>query len=465
MPRTTRLISTIFVLYAFVWLKGWPRTYDDEELPAARRPHQPGAAFGPHPVVRDQLVVSITTTAINVYSKAAPLILNTQQADHEMLLLFSDLQAEIGSWPVFDVIWRLPSDVIMKSDELNRYRTQLEYSQRSIPLEYLRKPDPEDERKEMQLLNKYKMLQTMAAAWDYRPGRSWYIFADDETYIHRPNLMDWLSQHDSEARHFFANPPTDPTALVPDPFAAGGTSFILSRKVMKELFVDRRDAINNWATRISHHVSAFDLVSTMLKEELDLDFVAAWPGISGFDPTTVTFHPSLWCEPILMMHHVAPDMLGDLSKLEREQASDRPLHYADLWDRFFTPENLNYTRTDWDNLSSEPTNGRWNILFETDQVHKDRAKSGEQSPEACEQSCEQNTYCVQWSYSSIPQRNWNDNAETKCHLSSSIRFGLHVRPKDMPTHGPKATLSWQSGWKKARFHRWARQQQCHEQHQ
>lgn len=329
-------------------------------------------------------------------------------------------------------------------------------------MEDLKKKDSEEEKKDMMVLDKYKILQTMSAAWEYRPDRSWYIFIDDETYVNRPNLLEWLSEHDPDASHYFANPPIAATTLVPDPFAPSGTAFILSRKVMKDLLLVRKDALTKWAKRIQDHTSTFDLVSSVLQEELNVAFTPVWPSISGYDPGTIPFHPTLWCEQVLIMHHVSPGMGSDLYKMEREQAHHRPLRFADLWDRFFTPENLNYTRNDWDNLSSESSNGRWNVLFENSETKEDRAPSGEESPEACEKSCEASKYCVQWSYSSIPQTNWNENPNTKCHLSSSIRFGAHVKPKQLAGTGEKQSLSWKSGWKKARFHSWARRQRCNQ---
>lgn len=465
MPRPARLLFSVLLIYGFFWIKGWPRTYDDEELPPSKRPQQE-SNLGPYLVDHDQLVVAVTTTANDVYSKVAPLILNTDERDHGTFLLFSDLQTEIGRWPVFDVIWRYGSEFIKKTEQLERYRAQVDFARRSIPLTNLKKPDPEEERRDMEILHKYKILETMASAWEYRPDRSWYVFAGDETYINRPNLLDWLSQHDPDAMHFFGNPPAPATALVPDPFAAGGTSFILSRQVMRELFKNRKDFIQMRREHISEHTTAFDLVSSALQAELKLEFTVVWPGISGFDPSTVPFSPAIWCEPVLMMHHITPDLGIDLLRLEKDRPSDQPtLRFADLWYRFMTPEDLNYTRDDWDNLSSESSNGRWNILFEGQHPDADRAQNGEESPEACQASCENSKYCVQWSYSSILQYNWNDNPPTKCHLSSSIRFGTHKGPQKLNIDGEISTLTWKSGWKKDKFKKWAKQQRCKEQHQ
>jgi hypothetical protein len=465
MPRPARLVFSVILIYAFFWIKGWPRTYDDEELSAVKRPQQQ-TSLGPHLVTHDQLVVSVTTTANDVYAKVAPLILNTPEEDHGTLLLFSDLQTQIGKWPVFDVIFRYSGDFRKITKELKRYKAQIDYARRSLPLNGLKKADAEEEKQEMAVLDKYKILQTMGAAWEYRPDRSWYVFAGDEAYINRPGLLDWLSQHDAGAKHFFANAPTPDAVMAPDPFASGGSAFILSRQVMRELFEVHKDFIKNWEKQITDHTSAFDLVASVLQAELKVGIEGAWPGISGFDPSTTPFSPALWCEPVLFLQHVNPGMGTDLLRMEREWASSQTqLRFADLWNRFMAPENLNRTRDDWDNLSSESSNARWNILFEGDQPDIERAVTGEDSAEACRVSCDNFTWCMQWSYSSILQKNWNENPQTKCHLSSSVRFGKHTEPQEWNINGEKSTLTWISGWRKDKFMAWADQQRCKEQHQ
>ncbi|KAF1846451.1 glycosyltransferase family 31 protein [Cucurbitaria berberidis CBS 394.84] len=465
LPRPLRFVLVLALIYAFCWVKGWPRYYDDEELPASQRPYSQTSA-GPHTVCHDQLVVSVLTTAADAYAKVSPLLAFTNEEDRDPLLLFSDLYTEIGVWPVFDVLWRFPQNFIRETAELGRYRAQVDYSRRSIPIAKLRKQDPVEEERILATLYKYKILQTMAAAWEYRPDRSWYAFVDDETYINRANMLDWLSQYDSKSKHFFGNPPTP---SVPNAFAAGGTSFVLSHEVMKELFKARNDTIKSWQSKIVDHTSALDLVLNVLQTDLKLDIEASWPGISGFDPSTIPFSPALWCVPVLMMHHVPPEIGSNLWKLENDRTKDHlmysPIRFADLWTRFMTPENLNDTRNDWDNLSSESSNSRWNILFEGPEHDNSRAKSGEESPEACEEACRTSTYCMQWSYSSIPQKNWNENPQTKCHLSSSVRFGAHTESQERNFNGEKTVLSWKSGWRKSKFTAWANQQRCKAQHQ
>ena len=460
-PRPGRLLLLVLVLYGFMWIKGWPRYYDDEELPPSMRP-QTGTALGPHRVDPDQLVVSILTTATNVYTKLAPQLNYLFDEDKDGTLLFGDLQLEIGTWPVFDVLWSYTTDFIAASKELERYRWQVHYASRSIPYSKLIRNDPAEEAAVQAQLDKYKILQAMSKAWEYRPDRSWYAFVHDDTFVDRVNTIDWLAQYNPKTKWFFGNPPV---SGVPDGFGAGGNSFILSAGAMKELFKERKNVIYNWQNQISQHTSAFDLVFSVLQAELNLSLQGAWPVIMGIDPSGVPFSPATWCERVLMMHHVPQDIWSALYLLQKNRTEDHlraPILYSDLWERFMVPQNLKDNRSDWDNLSSDPSNARWNILFESDDPNDGHAPSGEASPEACAASCESSEYCMQWSYSSVPQKNWNENGQTKCHLSSSIRFGTFKQPLEIQseTEGKTKILTWRSGWMKDRFSAWANHQRC-----
>ncbi|KAF2829075.1 hypothetical protein CC86DRAFT_184553 [Ophiobolus disseminans] len=458
-PRPGRLLLVVLVVYGFMWIKGWPRYYDDEELPPSMRP-QTGSALGPHGVGHDHLVVSIMTTATNVYPKLAPSLAYLFEEDTDPTLIFGDLQMNVGIWPVFDVLYGFTTDFIGGNKELERYRQQVDHARKSIPLDILKRNDPQEEAEVQIVLGKYKILQAMTRAWEYRPERSWYAFVDDDTFVDRINTLDWLAQYNPKTKWFFGNPPT---SGVPNPFAAGGNSFIVSYGAMKELFKERKDVIKNWEKKIIDHTSAFDLIFSVLQAELNLSLSGAWPEIIGADPSSAPFSPAIWCERVLMMHHVPPEMNSDLYLLQKNRTEDHirnPLLFADLWTRFMVPENLADNRSDWDNLSSDSSNARWNILFKSDDPNDGHAANGEESPEACEASCESSEYCMQWSYSSVEQKNWNENGETKCHLSSSLRFGKHSPPQEWKVDSVTKVRTWRSGWKKERFVKWATHQRC-----
>lgn len=463
MPRPARLLMFLALVYAFCWIKGWPLYYDDEELPSQRP--KSTTALGEYLVSTDHLTVTVITAATDAYTKLAPALLLLDAAYNKELLLMGDLMMDVGPYPVFDVLAKYPAKYRAKMDELQRYRRQLEFVRDGVPLSNLQEKDPKKEQEALQVLAKYKILRAMESTWEYRPKRDWYAFTDEETYIDRGNLMDWLSQYNPKEKQFFGNPAIPE---VPDAFAASGTSFVVSGETMRLLFDDRKAMMKhfeNWDPRIPDYPSVMHLMESFIKMELSLEMKKFWPGVTGFNPATVPYSPGLWCEPVLMMHRVSAAMGSRLHKFEQERIEnhkvDNALRYADLWYHFMGQEDLNNTRRDWDNLSSESTNNRWNILFgKPGESDDNRAVRGEDSWEACKDSCDNNKYCLQWSYSSVAAPNWNENGFTKCHLSSTMRLGGHAEKEEVEVNGEMQPRIWTSGWRKDHFKRWANQQRC-----
>jgi hypothetical protein len=470
-----RLLALAGVFYAFAWISGFPRTYDDDELPPDVVAKKAAATAVPFPVEVDKLVVTIKTTAIDAYAKLPTNILFTPTMYHDNLVLGSDLRMDIGAFHVEDLLDRYDKEFLGEHEELGRYGRQLNFALRSIDLSLLKDEDEEEERMKIAKLDKYKYLRMLERAWELRPDRHWYVFVDPETYLVRPSLMEWLGQYDPTEPIFFANPPELDAS---ESSGTGSATFILSAQAMRALLVDREDVLTNWDSRISDFQTGFEVLASALSSEISLGFNRSWPGISGFNPYTVPYGPGLWCEHVMAMHHVPPELQSDLWRLlrdreERDHAKE-PLTFADLWTAFLQTENLYLDRENWDNLSGGRENARWNILFESARSRSHvaehmrhhlrdedgRAESGEDSWEACRESCSSNDFCMQWSYSSTPISNHNENGETRCHLSRHMRLGRHVEPKEIEGGHGRVKLEWKSGWRKDKFVSWSEQQRC-----
>lgn len=453
--RPLRSVVLVFVLYGLYWVSRFPETYDDDELPPGQRSNAPI-------LEHNQLVVSVKTTTANAWTELPPQLVLTDVAYHDSLLLMGDLRLNLGPFTVEDVLDRYTESFVAENPELDRYRKTLDFAVRGVDLEQLREKDPAKEKEELAKLDKYKILRWVERTWLLRPERRWYIFTEPDVHLVRPNLLSWLARYDAEQHHFFVNPPT------PD----AGRSFILSQAVMKAIMVEHVDLIPYYDSQIQSHKDAFDVLTAVLSSTLNLDPTVTWPGISSYNPATIPYGPGLWCDQVLTLSKMTPDLRGEMWRFEEQRRNEElgdPLSFADLWNHFMEPENLESLRDDWDNLSSGPGNGQWNIIFENVASSPDqpqfeksatKAKPGEESWEACRDSCAANEFCVQWSYSSIAVSNENRNGETKCHLSRSMRFGGHVEPRDVNLTGVVARLDWKSGWQKERFQGWARQQKC-----
>lgn len=451
----SRLIITTLVVYGTLWVSSFPRQYDADELSleAAR----PSRSSAPYPVEIDKLVVTIRTTATEAFAKLPMPLLLTDAIYQDNLNIVSDLHMDIGTFHVYDVLESIDSRIMESNPDLQRHGRQVQLAQDSIDLSLAKESNAEKEKEVMLRLDKYKYIRMLEKAWQLKPDRKWYMFVDADTYVFRPNLMQWLGRYDSTQAIFLADAPT---ADLP---GAGSGAFILSETVMRTLFSGRKTIAPSWDARISDYKSGFDAVVAAVQTELKLGFNRTWPGISSYNPSTAPYGPGLWCEPVLALHDVSGDTASYLWRLERDRLSytQEPIAFATLWKMLIQREDLRVPRDNWDNLSSGPDNARYNILFEGREQETDgHAANGEASWEACAESCNNNIHCMQFSYSSIPVSNHNENGDTKCHLSRNQRLGRHVEPLEIEADGQKVKLQWKSGWRTDKFQTWAQQQRC-----
>lgn len=469
-----RLIGFAAALYAIIWVSGFPRQYDDEEL-HRDPPEKLATQMLPFPLEHDHIIVTVKTTAVDVHEQLPPVLLFTDPKYHDSMIFMSDLRMDLGTFHIEDVLDRYNMEFISSHKELERYAQQLHYYRYKMQLDPLRE-DNEVKEKEIQAdLDKYKILRMLQRAWELRPERKWYVFAEADTYLVRNNLESWLGQFDSSEPIVFANTP-DPSSPTPNGF--GGNTFVVSVQVMRNLFKDRENNLNQWNLKIPDFPSAFEVLRGALSAELNVDFNQSWPGLSGFHPITVPYGPGLWCEPIVALHSVNPAARSDIWRFERDRTVEHhvrdPLTFADLWGRFIQGEDMSHYRENWDNLASGPENAKWNILFDGvqhqthTQYHLHRhtirdsqgAMRGEDSLEACRDACDDHPHCMQWSYSSSPISNYNENGDTRCHLSRSLRLGEYRGPVEIERDGEVTKLDWNSGWRKDRFEQWMRNQRC-----
>ncbi|OAG09774.1 uncharacterized protein CC84DRAFT_453363 [Paraphaeosphaeria sporulosa] len=452
--RPLRFLVLLISLCFCFWVSGFPRTYDDDELPLSQRRPTPGV------LEPEQIIVSVKTTTPNAWSELPPLLVLTDSAYHDSLLLMGDLRLNVGPFTVEDVLDRYTDSFVQDNPDMERYRATLEFADSSVSFAELTERDPRKEKEVLAKLDKYKMLRWVERTWLLRPERPWYVLTEPNVHLVRPNLLSWLGTYDPDGYHFFATPSAPEAAH----------TIVLSRGVMKAIMVDRPDLIPYYDNNIRGHKNAFEVLATVLLSTLNVTATMVWPEISHYSPATAPYGPGLWCDHVITMSNMPTDLMNELWRFEHERRNwpnEDALCFADLWFRFMQPENLD-PRDDWDNLSSGTGYEQWNILFDRKHEHHSekssgRAKPGEASWEACRDSCSENDFCVQWSYSSVPMPNDNENGDTRCHLSRSMKFGQHVAPQLVDRFGEKATLAWKSGWEKERFQSWARQQRCKEQ--
>ncbi|KAF2736135.1 hypothetical protein EJ04DRAFT_174629 [Polyplosphaeria fusca] len=466
-----RVVLLAILIYAFIWITGYPRQYDDDELPPDASRAKSAPTESPFCVELDQVVVGIRTTATDVWSKVPSALLFTYPAKYESVIVLGDLHMEVGAFHVHDVLDRFDDSLRRTSPDLERYRQQMTYQMQSRNLGALVEQDEVKERDIRLRLEKHKILRTLERTWQHLPERNWYVFVDADTYLVRPNMLSWLGQYDSGESILFGNWPRPGAEDSP----SLGSTFVLSVQAMRALLVERKDVVQSWDTRLAEFPSAYAALASVLSTAVGLAPNRTWPGISGFNPRTVPYGPGVWCEQVIAMQSVPTGIASELWRLQNQREDydhiHDPLTFADLWSRFIQPESMDEPREDWDNLSSGLENAKWNILFEAtphsiEHAHhsnrddQSRAIRGEESWIACRESCNTNEQCVQWSFSSLATPNHNENGDTRCHLSRSLRFGQHVGAQTVDVDGEGAKSTWNSGWRRDRFEKWAQHQRC-----
>jgi hypothetical protein len=470
-----RLLVLCGLLYAFVWITGYPQHYDDDELPPDAQRARPVPTARPFNVEVDQVVVGIQTTATEVWAKIPSTLLFMYPHNYDSVILLGDLHMEVGVFHVHDVLDRFDDGIRGTSPDMERYRRQLTYASQSRDLSLLVEQDQGKEKDIRTRLSKYKILRTLERTWQHLPERNWYVFVDVDTYLIRSNMLSWLGQYDSALPVFFGNPPQPD---IPNPFGFGGSTFVLSAAAMRSLLIDHEEQFQSWDKRLADFSTAWDALTSAVSAAIQLTPNRTSPALSGFNPRTAPYGPGTWCEEVVALQSITPDLASELWRLQtsRDEAEHvyGPLTFADLWERFVQPENLLDARDDWDNLYSGPENARWNMLFDgvphashatehtrhSSRDEEARATSGEASWEACRESCNGNERCMQWSYSSTPTSNYNENRETKCHLSRSLRFGRHRGVEAIIESGDRKLRTWKSGWRRDRFDQWTQHQRC-----
>ncbi|KAF2500944.1 hypothetical protein BU16DRAFT_522024 [Lophium mytilinum] len=500
MPRSLWLIPRIllagFMIYGFLWVKSFPRTWDD--APAKQNPkpetgkkgdhdHQQGHKAKPKPPPADpeKVIVSIKTGATEAFDKLPSQLLLTDSKYLSNLLLFSDLEQDIGSFHLHDVLSDIPETHIANNTDFDLYRQQYEYWDLGLDVGALKSvPDPNPDwrtkgHNAAWALDKYKNLHMLQRAWDYRPSRHWYLFIDTDTYVSRRNLYEWLGQHDHTKPWYFGVPTQNPHFKDGDtyPFAHGGSGFILSGEALKRFAVDKAGIPGRWDKRIAKMWFGDYVTAAALHEELGLNITSSFPEFSGMKPSTIPYSAELWCGPVVALHHVRPEESCAMWQFERErEGKHSPMTFEELWKKFVKSEDLGAPREDWDNLSSDFSNVKWNIVFkkkdekpkakrsEAEEAGKEEpASDPDESFEACEKACAMHENCMQYSFSNSTAPNFNGNGETKCHLSSSFRVGSMREPDEIVSKKkPTIWRSWKSGWRRDRFELWAAQQKCGE---
>ena len=256
-------------------------------------------------------------------------------------------------------------------------------------------------------------------AWQMNPEREWYLFLEADTYLSWPTLLQWLKVLASTQRVYMGHPVLmyehDPRIY----FAHGGAGIVLSGATVRA-FSGKQGLYNRWDSRIEKMWFGDFVLADALHEELRLKISNASLAMSPDDPSAIFFHPELFCQPLVTIHHMSSRQLDQLWQFERAK-TDSVLSYRDLYLAMFPSGMPAKEKNNWDNGAD---NEAYSLPVPENETSVDStAKPSNlvidlQNPhdflKGCEKACQQNAECLSFIWIST-------GSQKRCHLSKAFK--------------------------------------------
>lgn len=166
-------------------------------------------------------------------------------------------------------------------------------------------------------LDKYKFLNMLVQTWEKRPYMTWYVFAEADTYVVWPNLVQWLRTRADPIEH----PYVGSVAFVGDtPFAHGGSGYVISGEMVKKMVETIPDLAAKY-DGVATEKCCGDLLMSMAVREAGSRVAHAHPMFNGEKPNTLPYGPGHWCEPIFTMHHMDSEEVSAVWQYEQTRTN------------------------------------------------------------------------------------------------------------------------------------------------
>lgn len=320
--------------------------------------------------------------------------------DH--LLIFSDVDEEIGGYQVIDVLADLRTNFVNGNDQLEDYVLQRELAKNDTL-----HSEAASKVKGWQS-DKFKFLPQVSRAWRMRPEKRWYVFYEDDTYIVWDNMFRLLTNYDPDVPWYFGSPSPGARGTW---MANGGPGYVLSREAVRRLVKDDFDAngvfagsalARRWEDQMMHDCCGDSILGLALHEDAQTNLSGMFPMFQPHPLQGIPLSDIYWCQPVITMHKTfAEDMIALRKWEESRRIMQRPLLFADLVDFLNLTEVAR--RDDW--MNGDFTGYR----APGDDAHA--------SFDACGKACKADPNCLQWTH-----------RLKDCTFVPTIRLGQHWDP-------------------------------------
>lgn len=411
------------------------------------------------PIVHD-VFLSVKTGSEVMYERM-PVHLNTTFKRFPHHQIYGDTATQIGTESVVDVISMLPEAVISNSQLLG-YRMRRQAAEESWGW------DPNDIQKGDSggwNTDKFKNIPMMLHAFRNAPSSTkWFVFIDDDSYLHSQSLGALLRQLDPREPHYVGSMamlsggfgengrvgsrlkhqrPDQPVVLN---FAHGGSGIIISREAVEAVFWDEQRDHNKLAeySQWAVHICCGDaLMGFMFREELELEVndkidplefeIDPFQGESFYN-SIISGADGGWCSRITMWHHMSSYEIQQAfdweSSLQTRKTNLWPgIMYSDFYHDHILPY-MTSRRDFWDNIANSVQYVSQLVSAENPQGERDKKPpepvasgsagsadeddEGDEEPDliipfesadACEKMCLEVKACLGWKFEIFPEAN------------------------------------------------------------
>lgn len=149
-------------------------------------------------------------------------------------LIYSDMDQVVAGEFLLDSLDTVSPKVQKDNPDFDFYLRQ-----RSCPLDQETCNKHEDSTRMGWSLDKYKNIHIAEKAFRSRPGYDWYLYVDADTYVFWPTLVEWLKNFDPKQSHYLGSA----AMLSGFPFAHGGSGYLMSRKLMQQMFENNKKSV------------------------------------------------------------------------------------------------------------------------------------------------------------------------------------------------------------------------------
>lgn len=280
--------------------------------------------------ISSDVQVVLKTGANEVFDKLPTQLLTMLQCV-ENLVLFSDLEQELGPHHIRDVLKNVPAKFKEDNPDFDYYRTLQEYEKNGRDIRGLKGTTHDAAWN----LDKYKFIRMLDESWRLRPNKKWYVFIEADTYLVWSNLLLWLERLNPEEPLYLGSP----TWTDDNSFSHGGSGFILSGAALSKFSDDDSDIVTRYDS-VAQNEQFGDFVLTKALKEKGIEFTHKWPMLQAETPSSIPYGAGPdggvrhWCQPIVTMHHITPEVASSIWTYEL-QRSDVKVRFSHSLERIY----------------------------------------------------------------------------------------------------------------------------------